>query len=450
MVKGSAEAEHDEEEDEDVSSRRVQEVKAERKRRKKERRDERRGSDKAKQQQPLEDGDKLEEMKGASEQSDRVSRGALSWRPQSNAVKEEKKEQRVDSSKLNAPSAVASASVVTALPVDVFSAVPSPDAAERVMPFADVTPPPTIDFPPYSTTASAVATPLASLLKRVGVSCALFTLVRMCVSYVSPAATSIDHNTALMLFLTSILAALFLLSTTLSSLSSVSRSSAAASTASSSLSSELSRYLQAWDLIALDDPQQLLAAYSMTQQMLLSLLHALQPASSSTSPSPSLSPASLVSHAQSILSFLDVAHQHLYSDTGYNPLLDRLLSAASAVRHHIQQLSCSLALRPSTSQSALSSSAVLLQLLTGCCLVGYVVLPCPVLRWSVTSAVVHVLLPAALVALEMLGLFVMLDGEKGLHSSEGVGTVQVDGLLELKQRMDKRMEALIVHTAHNS
>jgi len=424
VIGRSGDAEN-EEDDGDIGRR----LKAERKRRKKERRDERRGNDKG--------GEKPEEIKGA-----------LSWRPQANAAKEERKEQHIDTTKPSLPTAAAAGGAVITHP-DALPVVPTAAAAERALPFADVTPPPSIDFPLLSATAPATTIPLSSLLRRAAVSCALFTVLRFCVSYASPAATALDHNTALMLFLTCILAALFLLGASLSFASRISASVSAPSASQSSLSSELSRYLQTWDLVALSDPQQLLAAYSMTQQVLLSLMHALQPASS-TSPPPSLSPASLVSHAQSVLSFLDVAHQHLYSDTGYTLLLDRLLSAATAVRHHVQQLSFTLAQRSSAPPSALASSAMLLQLLSGCCLVGYVVLPCPALRWSVTSAVVHLLLPAALLALELWGLFVVLEGEQRVRSREGVDAREVDGLLELKQRMDKQMEALVVHTAQSS
>ena len=444
VVRGSGEAEDDDEEED--NDRRAQEVKAERKRRKKERRDERRG-DNAKQP-TREDADRSKEYVSTNEQA---GGGAQSWRAQPVAVKEEKKERPNDSSRPAALTAAAAGGVSAALLPCVSSAA-APAAAERMLPFADVTPPPTIDFPPYSTPAAFHATPTLSLLKRVGASCALFTLVRLCVLAVSPVATAIDHNTALMLFLACFLASLFLVSATLSSISTNSRSALAASTApsSSSLSSELSRYVQAWDLLALDDPQQLLAAYGMTQQMLLSLLHALQPASLTSSPAPSLSPASLLSHTQSILSFLDVAHQHLHIDTGYTLLLDRLLTAAAALRHRTLQLSATLPLRSSSSHTAMSSSTMLLQLLSGCCLVGYVVLPCPALRWSVTSAVVHLLMPAALVALEMLGLFVVLEGETRQQAGEGGDAVEVEGLLELKQRMDKRMEALMVHAAHSA
>ena len=449
IVKGSGEAEHDEHE-EDEANRRVQQEKADKKKRKKERREERRGSDKAKQQQH-EDTEKSEADKGPTELSDRAARGVMSWRRQIDADKEEKKESAADETKPGLRAAVLGPDMAGVQSAASFSAVPPPTAAERVLPFADVTPPPTIDFPPYTASIAAVATPLTSLLKRVGASCALFTLVRLYVSYVSPAATSIDHNTALILFITTVLAAFFLLSPSLSSLSL--KPTVAAAPSSSSLSSELSRYVQTWDMIAMDDPHQLLAAYSMTQQMLLSTLHALQPVSSSasSSPSPSMSPVSLVSHAQSILSFLDVAHQHLYSDSGYTPQLDRLLSAATAVRHHIQQISSSISPRSGarSAVSSVSSSAVLLQLVSGCCLVAYVVLPCPVWRWSPTSMVVHLLLPAAMVALETLGLFVVLDCEQRLNSGVGMGGGEVEGLLELKQRMDKRMEALIAHTNHS-
>ena len=440
VVKGSREADDNEDEERTDSGRRVQEEKAERKRRKKERRDERRGSVQAKQQHH-EDVEKMEAEKGVSEHADRTTRGEMSWRRQVDANKDENKENPIDNSaKPNIPkNSVVNMAVA---PSDAsFTAVPHSAVAERVLPFTDVTPPPTIDFPPYIATPVAAAT-LTSLVRRVAASCALFTLVRLYVSYVSPAATSIDHNTALLLFLTSIVAAFFLLSTHMSSLSVKPTSSASTASASSNLSCELSRYVQAWDLIALDDPQQLLAAYSMAQQMLLSLLHALQPVSASSSPPPQLSPASLVSHAQSLLSFLDVAHQHLYSDSGYTLLLDRLLSAAAAVRHHIQLLSSSLSRRP-PSRSAVSSSGLLLQLVTGCCLLAYVVLPCPVWRWSGTATVIHLLLPAALLALEVLGLFVVSEGEQRVQSSAGAGADEVEGLLELKQRMDNRMEALM-------
>ena len=442
VVKSTGEGEHDEE-DNEVSRRAAQEEKVEKKRRKKDRREERRLSDRVKQQHEDEEG--IEAEKAASEHSDRPARGVMSWRRQADAEKEEKKETPLDEPKPSIAEGVTAADAAAAPMAASFATVAPSAAAERELPFADVTPPPTIDFPAYSVSAVAVATPLASLVRRAGASCALFTLVRLYVAYVSPAATTIDHFTALMLFVTTIIAAFFLLTTLPSPLSHKPASAAP----TSSLSSELSRYLQAWDLIALDDPQQLLAAYSMTQQMLLSLLHALQPVSASSSPSPSMSPASLVSHAQSVLAFLDVAHQHLYSDSGYTLLLDRLLAATATVRHLIQQLSSSLTQRPSA-HAAASSLGVLLQLVSGCCLIAYVVLPCPVLRWSVTSVVVHLLLPATLIALEILGLFVVLDAEQRLQPiNVGMGAAEVEGLLELRQRMDKRMEALmlIAHTA---
>ena len=47
----------------------------------------------------------------------------------------------------------------------------------------------------------------------------------------------------------------------------------------------------------------------------------------------------------------------------------------------------------------------------------------------------------------MLGLFVVLEGEKCLLAGDSVDAVEVEGLLKLKQRMDKRMEALMVHAA---
>ena len=456
VVKGSGETEHGEEDEEEQQQqhevgRRVQEEKAERKRKKKERRDGRRGSDKAKQAQH-DDVEKVDSEKGAVEQSDRTMRGVLAWRRQEDADKEDNKAMSKQSAKPDSSATLAAAAHMAAGPAPTsFPGVPPPSAAERVLPFADVTPPPTLDFPPYSATAAAVATPLTSLVKRVAASCALFTLVRLSVSYVSPVATAMDHNTALLLFITSVVAAFFLLSSLLSALSRQSLSAAFTPTSSSSLSSALSRYLQAWDLIALDDPQQLLAAYSMTQQMLLAVLHSLQVAPAASSPSPALSPAFLVSHAQSVLSFLDVAHQHLYSDSGYTLLLDRLLSAATAVRHHVQLLSSSLS-QLSLPRSASSPSGMLLQLVSGCCLIAYVVLPCPVWKWSTASVVVHLLLPAALMALEMLGLLAVLDCEKRMDRSDIVGAEEVEGLLELRQRMDKRMEALtaIAHTADST
>ena len=56
------------------------------------------------------------------------------------------------------------------------------------------------------------------------------------------------------------------------------------------------------------------------------------------------------------------------------------------------------------------------------------------LRWGVTSVVVHVLLPAVLVALAMLGLFVVLDHQQRPDAVECVSMEEVEGLLELKQR----------------
>ena len=430
---GAAELNEEPEERGVSGSRRAIDDKAARKQRKKERRQERQSGDKVKQQlSQHEDVDKSVERESAvGEQSDKQPRAAMSWRRQEDVEKEEKEVTKA-------------ADAATAAPLPSSLQPLPPASTERMLPFADVTPPPSIDFPPYVSRAAPAATPLLSLVKRACASCALFTVVRLYVSYMSPVATSIDHNTALMLFLTTIISAFFLLSTALSSLS---FKPASFAPIAPPVSFELSRYLQTWDLIALDDPQQLLAAYGMTQQMLLSLLHSSQPASATSSPSPSMSPASLLSHAQSVLTFLDVAHQHLFSDSGYTLLLDRLLSAATAVRQHIQHISSTLSQLPS-SRSVPASTSLLLQLVSGCGLLGYVVLPCPVLRWGVVTAVAHVLLPASLVALELVGLLLVLDGEQRLGGSECLNMEEVEGLLELRQRMDKRMESLMVVAQH--
>ena len=227
--------------------------KAERKRRKKERRDERRGSDKVNQPQLLQEHEdvqkQLEVEKAAGEQGDRTARGVLSWRRHGD--KEEEKKEPNDSTKLHIPTSTKTVDAAFAVPLSSLQAVAAPATTERVLPFADVTPPPTIDFPPYVPSFAAAATPLSSLIRRACASCALFSLVRLYVSYVSPVSTSIDHNTALMLFLTFIITAFIFINTALSTLS---PKSASTISSSPSLSSELSRYLQAWDLIALGRP----------------------------------------------------------------------------------------------------------------------------------------------------------------------------------------------------
>lgn len=94
------------------------------------------------------------------------------------------------------------------------------------------------------------------------------------------------------------------------------------------LANQIGKYVEVWELLAVEDPQQLLAAINQIQSLLDATLAGFL---ARTSEDLTLA----VDHATQTLDFLHLAHCNLISELGSTPPIMRLVRALSVIRSYM-------------------------------------------------------------------------------------------------------------------
>ena len=280
-----------------------------------------------------------------------------------------------------------------------------------------VSPPAALDLAALPPPRVFVSTPLSAVGLRVGGCCALLSVMRLYASWLAPLPSALECSAALLLFATFAIVAVLLL---LHAAPSGARGDAGSVSvaASRTLPSQLGAYLQAWELLAADEPAQLLAALQQLQQLTAAVTQ-----------------AAAHSHALAVLRFLSAVHRHLMADrSSCSPALHQLTAAAHDIRASITARAVPSA--PATASfSALSDGSLLAVAAVGLMACAYVLLPLHSLSPSWLSCALHLLLPLALLALVLLSLLVSAEQRR----RQAAPLQETEALLQLAAVISSRV-----------
>ena len=98
------------------------------------------------------------------------------------------------------------------------------------------------------------------------------------------------------------------------------------------------QYVTVWELLAVDDPAQLLAAINQIQQLLDAALASFCGLSSSCGPLSRAHALSALDHAVQTMDFLHLAHRNLISELGSTQPIMRLVASLGTVRNKVMQI----------------------------------------------------------------------------------------------------------------
>jgi hypothetical protein len=123
------------------------------------------------------------------------------------------------------------------------------------------------------------------------------------------------------------------------------------------LSNQIVKYIEVWEFLAVEDPQQLLAAIHQIQSLVDATLAAFLSRSDQH-----LTVA--IDHATNTLDFLHLAHRNLIAEIGSTPPIMRLVRALQAIRAYISRIRTRPTLTIWKPISAITCGIVLMNLIT--------------------------------------------------------------------------------------
>lgn len=104
------------------------------------------------------------------------------------------------------------------------------------------------------------------------------------------------------------------------------------------ISNQLDKYVISWELLAVADPAQLLAAIGQTSHLLDAIVASFAGLSGTRDAAITASAKAAISHAEHILDFLHLAHRNLIAELGSTQPIMRLVASLGSVRTKVMQV----------------------------------------------------------------------------------------------------------------